>query len=204
MLEIITGIDVHLMYFFNVTVHNPVFSRVMPLFHDGKYWNLVFFAAWLSLMIFGGRKGRYAGIGAILLVAVSDQVSSHMLKPLFARIRPCNVLGHLWLWKGGVWMMTPEPVIEIYKGSYSLPSSHASNTGAQAAWWSVLYPRTKWIWISLAVLIGYSRIYNGVHYPLDVVSGWCAGILTFLVFYYLVRPWLSETRHEPPASMKLY
>ncbi len=189
LIDFLVDLDVRLMYFLNVTVHNPVLSEIMPLFHKGAPWRIPLAVGWVALMIFGGAKGRWAGVGAILLVAATDQLSSHLIKPWVERIRPCNVLGHIWLYKDGGWLMTPDPVTQVYKGSFSFTSSHAANTGGQAFWWASLYPKTKWIWIVLAVMIGYSRVYDGVHYPFDVIGGWAAGGLCFLAIWMPARKW---------------
>jgi len=187
--DFIVSIDTQLMYFFNVTLHNPVFNWLMPLLSDDHFWRIPFLLAFLLLMIFGGSKGRWAGLGAIVLVIMTDQIASHVIKPLIARIRPCNVLGELWLWKHEIWLLIPEPVIEIYKSSYSFPSSHAANSGGQMIWWSVLYPRTRWFWYILGFGIGFSRLYNGVHYPFDVVGGWCVGAVCFAGIWIVVQRW---------------
>lgn len=211
MLEFLNQIDVQLMYLFNVTLRNPVFDWYMPLFHKGDNWRIPLVILWLGLMIFGGNKGRWAGLAGLLMVGMTDLLSSQIIKPLVGRIRPCNVLGNLYLFKDGAWMFTPEVVTEVYKSSKSFTSSHAANTFGQAIWWSILYPRTRWFWYILGFSIGYSRIYDGVHYPFDVLGGWVVGFLCFYILYSVCKRWgprslknalTGELKEEPSLPFK--
>ncbi len=181
------------MYLLNVTWHNPVFDMIMPIFHKGNVWRIPLIILWVLLMIFGGAKGRWAGLGAVIVLTLSDQISSSVIKPLVERIRPCNVLGNIWVWYNQAWIMTPDPVTQVYKGSLSFTSSHAANAGAQAFWWIAIYPRMKWFWIVLGFTIGYSRIYNGVHYPFDVLGGWIVGFICFGIVYIAAKKWGPRT-----------
>jgi undecaprenyl-diphosphatase len=200
LIDIFRQADVSLIYFLNVGLRNPVFDFVMPAFDSGSAWRLPILLAWLALMVFGGRRGRLLGLGALVLVALTDPIASRIIKPLVARVRPCNVLPGLYLWKDGAWIILPDTVIEIYRGSYSMPSSHAVNAGAQALWWGWAYPRLRWFWWGLGIVIGYSRIYDGVHWPSDVLVGWLLGAAIFIIVMAAWGKWVILGRGTVKGS----
>jgi undecaprenyl-diphosphatase len=100
----------------------------------------------------------------ILAIVLASLLANHALKPLVSRERP--------------FVSTPEIlVIGSRPGDASFPSGHAANAFAGA---SVLARRLRGqrvLWWALAVLIAYSRIYLGVHYPLDVIGGALLGFV---------------------------
>lgn len=112
-----------------------------------------------------------------LLILATDQITN-LFKNGFLRLRPCH-----------------EPAImEMVRlvksncgGFYGYFSGHASNSFALAVFFSfifgVKYRRLPFLLLFIAFLVTYSRIYIGVHYPLDVVSGMVFGSLIGVVFY---------------------
>ena len=119
-------------------------------------------------MILGQRKGRIVGILVIVVIAIGDQVCNQIIKPWVGRIRPCNVLE-------GVHLLincTQSP---------SFPSSHATNMFSSCILLSYFYRRIAPFFLIIAFLVSYSRIYVGVHYPLDVLGGMVLGFLVTLL-----------------------
>lgn len=117
----------------------------------------------------GGRRGKIAAFGVILLIIITDQFSSFFLKNLFERIRPCNVLPDV-------------NVLTGCTGSFSFPSSHAVNNFGVAIYFGKLYPKYKWLLISIASIVALSRPYVGVHYPSDIIGGaLIGGIIGYLI-----------------------
>jgi len=119
-------------------------------------------------------------LGVILMIFVSDQTSV-AVKNLVQRPRPCHEISL----EGQVHQVNGK-----CGGSYGFYSSHASNTMAISAL-CILAIGTGWIsallllWVAL---VGYSRIYLGVHYPGDVLTGWAAGLLIALTAYRFMLP----------------
>jgi undecaprenyl-diphosphatase len=82
----------------------------------------------------------------------------------------------------------PEPpALVALPHSSSFPSGHAATSFACATALSVLAPRLAPAFVVLACAIGYSRVYVGVHYPLDVVGGAVLGVLVGTAVLALLR-----------------
>jgi undecaprenyl-diphosphatase len=101
-----------------------------------------------------------------------------VLKALFQRERPS-------LWHPSV-----------VETSFSFPSGHAMASAAIVACLVVILWRTRYRWIAIIAgaivvgLVGLSRMYLGVHYPSDVLAGWCASIAWVTIVAVLLR-WLA-------------
>ena len=199
MLEVLSELDTTLFTLINGTLGNRVFDLLMPVLTDQKNWYVPILMLWLGLMIWGGRKGRITALLVIPLLVMTDQASSHLLKPLIGRVRPCNVLGGVHLYRNGGWVLTPETATILFKRSLSFPSSHATNLFGAATLLSYAYRKWTPVCLLLAVSIGYSRVYVGVHYPSDVLGGALLGTGCALLFIWGWRTW---TRHHPSRPPK--
>jgi undecaprenyl-diphosphatase len=117
----------------------------------------------------------------ILVFGTGDSLNSRVLKSVVDRPRPYTVLGKVHLYSGH-WSVTPATPPKSPKPTKSFPSSHAVNATAAAVVLTWFFSRLWPLTTILAVLICYSRIYVGAHYPLDVMAGALVGfVLAFLV-----------------------
>jgi undecaprenyl-diphosphatase len=150
--------DITLFYRINQGHQNSFFDRVMPYLTEFDHWRFWLLGAWLLAFIFGGRKTRVTLALLILLVGLLDYSNSFLFKHLFARVRPCNAL----------------PEVRVFwpcPRSFSFPSNHAANVFGGAFFLALAYRRWAPGLVFVALLVGYSRVYVGEHYPLDVVAG---------------------------------
>jgi undecaprenyl-diphosphatase len=173
----------------NEKAANPVFDAVMPVITERAYFIFPLILLWLLLFWRAGRRGRIVAFITLLVITAGDQLSAHVLKPIFARERPPYALESVRL------------LVDTTR-SFSFPSAHATNSFAVASFVSSFYLRTRVPLYVLAVLIAYSRVYVGVHYPFDVLGGAVLGLAIGLSFAAVARRAfrLKPSGEEPSAD----
>ena len=144
------------------------------------------------------RPTRMAAVvlGLVVCVAGTDLVSARIMKPGFQRLRP----SHRAELRDDIHLVTPPGEAAPYKGGrFGFVSSHAANHTGIAVFVGLLLGGGVWLWGLLlwALLIGYSRIYLGGHFPADVAVGTLVGAIWGLALYAASRPLARRARaHE--------
>jgi membrane-associated phospholipid phosphatase len=173
----IESIDIALFKFINQTLSNGIFDFLMVKFSDKLFW-IPFYVLVIFLLTKEYKKKSLLILLAVILSAsASDFISSKVFKPMFERTRPCNEVS-----------LTPNVLVNCGNNG-SMPSSHAANHFAVAIFFILLYGfknlKNTVFWFTWAFLIAFSRIYNGVHYPSDVIVGVLLGASIGYIFYKL-------------------
>jgi undecaprenyl-diphosphatase len=128
-------------------------------------------AVWLVLATIGllRRSSRMAAWRVYLVVLLCYGMVDGVLKPAIARPRPIAVRA-----------FDPPRDLPPIPRSLSFPSGHSASAFGSAVAISRMWPQGRVLWWTLAVLVGYSRVYVGHHYPLDVAGGATVGVLVAL------------------------
>ncbi|MCK4538304.1 MAG: phosphatase PAP2 family protein [Candidatus Krumholzibacteria bacterium] len=198
----ITAPDLGAFRLLNGKAANPFFDFLMPIVTDFRKWRIVLVIVWVALVIFGKAKGRWAAFMMIPLVAASDQLCASLIKPLVGRMRPCEVLGNVHFWHGVEgWITTPAEVVRSYKSSFSFPSNHAANMTGAMVFLGLVYRKSLIYLLIVAFAVSYSRIYIGVHWPLDVLAGMAIGttlaFLAWTAFKWIYHPARKKQAKTP-------
>lgn len=187
-LEFVKGIDT-LVFFFINGAHNEVADFVMYWISDEFIWVPLYVAIifYISKRVVV-KKAVLILASIALLVIATDRISTAIVKPAFKRYRPTQ---------DPAIMASVHTVNDYRGGKYGFVSSHAANTLGLSVFLSLLF-RDRWLYglFLWSFLNGYSRIYLGVHFPLDVMFGFLLGGLMALLVYYLYRMLISKYYHE--------
>lgn len=178
MLDEILSLDQRLFVYLN-SLGSETFDGLWLVITKQTYW-IPFFLLLLYFIYkkIGKKQTLYLLLFVALLLVFTDQITN-LFKHGFQRLRPCN-----------------NPEINSYirivqsRTSFSFFSGHAANTMAVATF---LYLNFKcdykylWLLFLWPLIFAYSRIYLGLHYPIDILSGYLFGATSGLLFFKLYR-----------------
>ncbi len=181
-IDFLTGWDQELMLHIH-RLSSPFLDMLMAGITEKFNWIPLYMLLLYLLIRQFGWQAVYSIVAVVLLVVISDQLTSSFMKPFFQRYRPCHdpEIGHL------------VRIVTKCGGYYGFVSSHAANSFAVSTFfWFLFHGQHRGIWLLFIwpLVVSYSRIYLGVHYPLDIIGGALVGIfLGYLVYRFTL--WLS-------------
>lgn len=179
-------IDTLIFFFINRGLQNRFFDIIMPFVTDKAYLLMLPFVGWFFYT--NRKKAIIASILALASFALSDW-SSDILKHIFERQRPCNVLDGVHLLVG-------------CSGSYSMPSNHAVNVFAFIVPFLIFFRnKIKYAFVIIAILVSFSRVYVGVHYPSDVFAGGFLGLAMAISLTCLYKKTYERFKENPYSTL---
>ncbi len=168
MVEIIQGLDERVLVWIAEHLRFPVLDAIFSFYTQLGNGGMLFILVTLALLLF--RSTRRAGLSALIAMLMGLVATNIVLKPLIARSRP--------------WVVMEDFAALIAEADpHSFPSGHTCAAFAFGVALYVAMPQ-KWakaLALSAAILMGFSRLYVGVHFPSDVLVAAVVGTVCGLV-----------------------
>lgn len=179
--------------------HNSYWDVFMMLCSDRRIW-LPFYLSFIYMMFrnFPLRVNIICLSVIVILITISDQVTSTFIRPWIGRLRPANLHNPI---------SSFVHIVDGYRGgNFSCPSAHAANCWSFTFFIIYLFRRhiLSAFMIFWALVICYSRLYLGVHYPFDLLFGMLIGFVAASGIYYIFQRLRGEDTHiYKPAGKNL-
>lgn len=170
-----TEIDFKLFFWLN-QLHNNGLDSLMVLVSNKFFWIPFYFYILFKTYQNLNKKIFKTVVFTAALIVISDQ-GSVAIKNFVKRPRPCH------------YNNPPQEVIVVKHcgGAFGFVSSHASNSAAFASFFTLILFENLFLvgtLIFYALIVGYSRIYLGVHFPFDIIGGYVYGIISGILVYF--------------------
>ncbi len=170
------NIEAEILLFIQNNLRNPFLDQLMHIITGlgdlGLIWLLICAAFLLK------PQTRPWGIYGLLAIIIAALLCNILLKPLIGRIRPYEVID-------GLLPLLP-PLSDA-----SFPSGHTSAAFAAAFAWRKLPLKWTIPVFALAILMAFSRLYLGVHYPSDILAGIVLGLVAALLSHLIGQKFLA-------------
>ena len=168
---------------------NPLLDSVMPWVRHSNNWIPLYVVLLSFIMYKWGKKSWKWLVLVALNVTLTDQISSHLFKPFFHRLRPCA---------DPELMQQSRLLLDHCSGGFSFTSSHAANHFGIAVFLVVtlqpLLKNYRYLFLIWAAIIAYAQVYVGVHFPLDIFVGAIIGIIVGYFNGKLFHKWQGNVK----------
>lgn len=176
------------------SLNSPFLDVVMMFFTRKEFWIPLYLLLVYQIYKIKGKESILWILSAFVLIFLCDQISTQLFKNVFERYRPSHD-------------PSLEGIVNLvsgYKGGqYGFVSSHATNSFGFALFTSLLFRNKLYsVFIfSWSLLIIYTRIYLGVHFPGDVIGGMILGLILGYIIYN-VTSWISVRKLKGSQEVK--
>ena len=167
----INSLDNYILYIIRKYLKNRYLDILMPF--TTRMGNLGLIWIIMAVILILDKPYRAIGGSVILTLIVAAALGEGLVKHIVRRVRPCKYKNYN--------LLIATPI------TYSFPSGHALSSFAVAEVLSMSFHQYKFIFMGLAFLIAFSRLYLDVHYPTDVIAGIIIGILCSKFIYIILK-----------------
>jgi len=191
--------DLKAFVWINQRAHNQFLDAIMPILSQQVWLWLLLGAVVTILLVRAGNRKLVPVLFILLAVGLTD-LTTNVIKKTTGRVRPLDAVAETRFIDKDEWRARPADFVQTKKRSGSFPSAHAANSMVVAVLiMAGSRPLRPWMFL-LPLLVGYSRIYLGKHYPSDVLAGWFIGLALCMAYYPVatrLTAWAQRTAPTP-------